>query len=395
MSSSSRFTSQAARVSNDRLSTQTVGLVHLSDFRKRRTEVIEAQEREARESLLNDGKADANKAQTLDMLVASASESAYTTDLADGCKLKKKRKAGKVKLSFDDGEENDDSRPVLAKKKKTQSKAEASINAAGSQPEGSSSALPSKPTKFNPNNGVVAPRIITKTSQKREAAERDELRREFLVLQDAIKNAEIAIPFVFYDGTNLPGGVVRVRKGDFSWVFLDKSRKVGAALAAGAKTTSRKDWARVGVDDLILVRGTVIIPHHYDFYYFIMNKTTGPGQKRLFDFSAEAPKATARTAAAGVSSDIDDPSGSNEASTSALATPSSSALKAAVKTPLPDISTLEGASDDPFFTKVVDRRWYERNKHIYPASTWQEYDAEKDYGSEIKRDTGGNAFFYA
>ncbi|KAL5596387.1 hypothetical protein BROUX41_006684 [Berkeleyomyces rouxiae] len=391
MSSSTRFTSQGAKVSNDRLSTQTVGLVHLSEFRKRRTEVIEAQEREARELLLDGGKSSAESPQTLDALVASASENS-TPNAHDNSKPKKKRNAKKIKLSFDnddDQDEENDHRPALSKKPKTTQPSESATTTAK---DSSTSSTAAKSNNLSANNSVLVPRIVTKTSQKREAAERDELRREFLALQDSIKNTEIVIPFVFYDGTNLPGGVVRVRKGDYSWVFLDKSRKVGAALAAGARTTSRKDWARVGVDDLILVRGTVIIPHHYDFYYFIMNKTTGPGQVKLFDFSTEAPpKQTPSTL--GDVNDADAATG--EDSTTSATTSSSVALKASAKKALPDISTLEGATDDPFFTKVVDRRWYERNKHIYPASTWQEYDAEKDYSLDIKRDTGGNAFFYS
>ena len=68
---------------------------------------------------------------------------------------------------------------------------------------------------------------------------------------------------MFYDGTNIPGGVVRVKKGDYIWVFLDRSRKVGAELGVGEKgaSNSRREWARVGVDDLMLVRGSLIIPH--------------------------------------------------------------------------------------------------------------------------------------
>ena len=97
----------------------------------------------------------------------------------------------------------------------------------------------------------------------------------------------------------------------------------------------------------------------------------GPENKPLFGYSAEAPL---RNAAAG------------DTSTSAAGV---------VSARLPDIRTLEGASDDPTFTKVVDRRWYQRNKHIYPASVWQEFDPEKDYQNEIRRDTGGNAFFFA
>lgn len=46
-------------------------------------------------------------------------------------------------------------------------------------------------------------------------------------------------------------------------------------------------------------------------------------------------------------------------------------------------------------TKVVDRRWYERNKHIYPASTWQDFDPEMDYAKQIRKDGGGNTFFYS
>ena len=101
-----------------------------------------------------------------------------------------------------------------------------------------------------------------------------------------------------------------------------------------------------------------------------MNKSIGPDNKPLFSYSAEAPlkDATAHTVLA---------------STGGV-------LRGG-----PDISSLEGASDDPTFTKVVDRRWYQRNKHIYPASVWQEFEPEKDYQAEIRRDPGGNAFFFS
>lgn len=111
-----------------------------------------------------------------------------------------------------------------------------------------------------------------------------------------------------------------------------------------------------------------------------MNKTVGPGDRHLFNYSAEAPPARAT---------------SNEAyNDSALANPLSRSL-AARSRDVPHITSLEGASDDPAFTKVVDRRWYERNKHIYPASVWQEFDPEKSYQNEIQRDPGGNTFFYS
>lgn len=104
---------------------------------------------------------------------------------------------------------------------------------------------------------------MTKSALLREAQTRDQLRKEFLLMQEAVKATEILIPFVFYDGTNIPGGVCKVKKGDYVWVMLDRSRKVGAQLGVGGgeKAHSRREWARVGVDDLMLVRGEIIIPH--------------------------------------------------------------------------------------------------------------------------------------
>jgi protein FAM50 len=56
---------------------------------------------------------------------------------------------------------------------------------------------------------------------------------------------------------------------------------------------------------------------------------------------------------------------------------------------------LEGFNDDPAITKVVDRRWYERNKHIFPASAWAEYAPEKDLSKVQRKDTEGNTFFFS
>lgn len=111
-----------------------------------------------------------------------------------------------------------------------------------------------------------------------------------------------------------------------------------------------------------------------------MNKSLGPGGQRLFNYSAEAPQKPNSTGT------------SDEGTPDPLTT---TASKAAAAKALPDINTLEGANDEPTLTKVVDRRWYEKNKHIYPASAWQEFDPEKDYSKEVRRDTGGNAYFFS
>lgn len=58
---------------------------------------------------------------------------------------------------------------------------------------------------------------------------------------------------------------------------------------------------------------------------------------------------------------------------------------------------LEGADKESTETKVVDRRWYEKNKHIYPASLWNEYEPGKEFEEKMtstRRDASGNTFFF-
>ncbi|KAI0482040.1 XAP5-domain-containing protein [Xylariaceae sp. FL0804] len=352
-SSEARFTSQN-KTTQQRISNNTVGLVALSDFRKRRAEVLEQQEREAREAVV----AAANTStSTPDRSRAATPEVASDSSLPPRKKKKgKAAKPGATKLSFGGHDEDDEG---------DQGSTDAATDSGDGGPR----------SKFKANSALsVVPRAVTKSALRREAAEREALRRQFLLDQEALKSSEVAVPFVFYDGHNVPGGMARVKKGDHMWVFLDRARKLGANLSA--KATSRKQWARVSVDDLIMIRGNVIIPHHYDFLFFVMNKTVGPTGQLLFDYTDEAPKAREPGTAG---KDRDDPSTADP-------------LPAKTQ---PEVASLEGASDDPTLTKVVDRRWYERNKHIYPASVWQDFDPEREYHTEVKRDPGGNAFFYS
>lgn len=240
----SRFTPQN-RTTHERLSTNTVGLVALSDFRKRRAEVLEQQEREAREAAISG-------TSTPDRSLTGTPDNAGS-DSNSGLGVrppKRKKKQGKKLLSFDD-EEDGDSEP-------------SSNPDSRSKPKDSDTDRDSDTGrikfKANANVGIV-PKAVTKAALRKEATEREALRREFVAVQEAVKATEIAVPFVFYDGANTQGGTVRMKKGDFVWVFLDKSRKVGAELGVGDQSNARRAWARVGVDDLMLVRDTVIIPH--------------------------------------------------------------------------------------------------------------------------------------
>ncbi|KAJ5295799.1 hypothetical protein N7508_010620 [Penicillium antarcticum] len=279
------FTGQTVSA-EEMLKSQTVGLVHLSDFRKRRAEVLEQKEREAHDK-------------SLGLLASGNSRSATpsTGEVTDGStppqsdgppKRKKKKALAKSKLSF--GDDQDDTGEESAATPR-----DSSVSRSGSKTPAEDSAT--RRMKANPN-APPPPKALTKASLEAEAQARDVLRKEFLAMQEAVKNTEILIPFVFYDGTSIPAGSVKVKKGDPVWLFLDRCRKVGAELgvrgangASKAKKDNRREWARVSVDDLMLVKGDIIVPHHYEFYYFIANRI--PSLSRagglLFDYSNKPP----------------------------------------------------------------------------------------------------------
>ncbi len=247
-------------------------------------------------------------------------------------------------------------------------------------------AISTEPKRLGANaNLTIAPKAMTKSALLKEAQTREQLRKEFLLMQEAVKATEIIIPFVFYDGTNIPGGACKVKKGDYVWLFLDRSRKVGAELGVGGgeKANSKREWARVGVDDLMLVRGEIIIPHHYELYYFIVNKSVGPNSTPLFDYAATTVPSSDGSESPDQIPDDYDP----------LSLPSKTKQKNNGQV-TPADRHLEGVNADPNFTKVVDRRWYERNKHIFPASVWEEFDPTKDYAKGVRKDAEGNAFFF-
>jgi protein FAM50 len=133
-------------------------------------------------------------------------------------------------------------------------------------PAGDDSDMPSdasvkKKRSLKPNALIsVQPKAMTKSALLRDAALKESLRKEYIQIQEAVKATEFCLAFVFFDGKDAPGGVCRMKKGDYVWLFLERARKVGAA-GGGGDRGSRKDWARIGVDDLMIVRGDLIVPH--------------------------------------------------------------------------------------------------------------------------------------
>ncbi|RPA83390.1 XAP5-domain-containing protein [Ascobolus immersus RN42] len=393
----SRFASQTATI-DDVLSTQTVGLVNLAEFKKRRAELLEQKEREVarRGGLIGaatssgeaGGKPQKKKRKVKQQggLSFAGDDEDEDTSFSNPKTKTQKRASGKDKTGTEGGATKEplpgttgDNASVGTDHGQTVTptgnEAETDVTSKAPIQENTSSASPPVSTPSDPNSAAIRPegsdeleagsgqegsgstgivikkkpnprlahpppKALTKSTLMREAAEREALRREFLAMQEKVKNEEIIIPFIFYDGTNVfpKEEGVKVKKGEAVWLFLERARRM----------SGRREWLRVSVDDLLLVRGELIIPHHYEFYYFIVNQTEGPNGL-IFDYSKE---------------------------------------------PSEDPKPQKG-TEDPTLTKVVDRRWYERNKHIFPASIWTEFDPNITYKGRIRRDKEDNSFFFS
>ena len=154
---------------------------------------------------------------------------------------------------------------------------------------------------------------------------REELRREWEEKQQQIKNEEIEITYSYWDGSG-HRRQVRMRKGNSIQQFLQRCLEHLRKEFNELKTAS--------VDQLMYVKEDLIIPHHYTFYDFIVTKARGKSGP-LFSF------------------DVHD-----------------------------DVRIISDATvekDESHAGKVCLRSWYERNKHIFPASRWEPYNPEKSW----------------
>ncbi|KAM3424184.1 hypothetical protein BST61_g11273 [Cercospora zeina] len=396
-SNDARFVAKAVDV-EDRLKADTVGLVTLDDFRKRRAEAAEG----GSGATTPDGREETPKS--------------TSSSIATGGPFRKRKKSAPKRGGLSFANDDEEAEESTTEKRQHNEDDWASVGAtplAGTRATTPSGNPPSdtesttfKKKPLRPNASVaLAPKALTKSALLKEAALKETLRKEYHQIQDAVKATEFILPFVFYNGKNAAGGKVRLRKGEQIWKFLERARKVGAESGE----TGRKDWARISVDDLIIVKGDLILGHHYDFHYFMLNKIVGYNGRLFSDaFSAEPTAATPKhlvPSKGATETEHTEPSNPPPA-TSTDSTAEISGVQTAaqlrqqkdraIASALPD-SELEGFDEDPTLTKVVDRRWYEKNKHIYPASSWEEFDPEReeDYKKGVRKDRNGNAMFFS
>ena len=179
--------------------------------------------------------------------------------------------------------------------------------------------------KKNPN--VDTSFLPDKAREEQYAAERQRLKAEWIANQNEIKKEFLEITYSYWDGSGHRRSV-KCKKGDSIAEFLEHVRKdLSKEFREMVKATS---------DALLYVKEDLIIPQDVTFYDLIVTKARGKSGP-LFNF------------------DVHDD------------------LRVG-----PMDRRVEKDESHP--GKVVERRWYEKNKHIFPASRWEVYDPLKEYG---------------
>ncbi|GFH14850.1 uncharacterized protein HaLaN_10976, partial [Haematococcus lacustris] len=174
------------------------------------------------------------------------------------------------------------------------------------------------------------PRVVTSflPDQERErqaALLREELKQEWLAQQNMVKSEPLAIVYSYWDGAG-HRREIKVKKGDSIGQFLKAVRE--------QLLPEFRELRHVSVDNLLYVKEDIILPHHHTFYDLIISKARGKSGP-LFDFGVHE-----------------------------------------------DIRVVNDASrekNESHAGKVVERHWYDRNKHIFPASRWEIFDPDKVY----------------
>lgn len=166
----------------------------------------------------------------------------------------------KIGLSFGDEDEEQD-----GTKAKEPIKAKPTAQTATDDDESAEPTLVKK--RFKPNSSVaVQAKAQTKSALAKESSLKESLRKQYLATNEAVRATEFVLPFVFFEAKDMAGGKVRLKKGDFVWLFLERARKVGIELGERGQGPvglggRRREWARIGVDDLMLVVGEMMVPH--------------------------------------------------------------------------------------------------------------------------------------
>lgn len=173
----------------------------------------------------------------------------------------------KIGLSFGDDDEEDASAQEQGVKPKARAGGVSTTTTIQDDEDDTSQPTTIVKKRFKPSSSVaVQAKAQTKSALAKEALLKEALRKQYLANNEAVRSTEFVLPFVFFEAKDMAGGKVRLKKGDFVWLFLERARKVGIELGERGDGPMglggrRREWARIGVDDLMLVVGEMMVPH--------------------------------------------------------------------------------------------------------------------------------------
>lgn len=186
-------------------------------------------------------------------------------------------------------------------------------------------AAPTRRKNLGKNPDVDTSFLPDRDREEEENRLREELRQEWEAKREQVKREEMEVTFSYWDGSG-HRRTVRIHKGGTVQQFLKKALQ-------GLRRDFRELRA-AGVEQLMYIKEDLILPHYHTFYDFIVAKARGKSGP-LFNFDVHE-----------------------------------------------DVRLLSDATmekDESHAGKVVLRSWYEKNKHIFPASRWEPYDPEKKW----------------
>jgi len=190
--------------------------------------------------------------------------------------------------------------------------------------------------RFGMNPDVDTTFLPDRDRDEQENEMREKLRLEWEQRQKLIKEEEIEITYSYWDGSGHRKNIT-MKKGNSIYQFLVKVLEAIRSEFPELKT--------VTADQLMYVKEDLIIPQTNTFYDFIVSRARGKSGP-LFSFDAHE-----------------------------------------------DVRMISDATiekDESHAGKVVLRNWYERNKHIFPASRWEPYDPTKTYEKYSVADSQAN-----
>ena len=185
-----------------------------------------------------------------------------------------------------------------------------------------------KTRTINKNPEVDTSFLPDQEREEHAKAEKQRLRKEWLDRQAAMKEEVLEITYSYWDNGTGNRRTVQCKKGDTVAKFLE--------LVRSSLAKEFREMQNISSDALIYVKEDLILPQDISFYDLIATRARGKSGP-LFNF------------------DVHDD----------------------VRVGAIDVRV---EKDESHPGKVVERRWYDRNKHIFPASRWEVYDPAKEYG---------------